>query len=137
MSDYNRLGNLSDLPDDDDDARDDLTPGETQRLLLMDSAHVWHPYTQHMGAPLPVPIARAEGAYLYDMSGRPILDAISSWWVTTHGHSKPEIAEAIAQQARTLDHVIFSGFRIVPFWVAPEARFSTSSTDGSVMFSKL
>ena len=111
MSDISRLGNLPEFSDNDDaDSHDDLTPGETQRLLLMDSAHLWHPYTQHLGAPLPVPIARAEGAYLYDLSGRPILDAISSWWVTTHGHSKPEIAEAIAQQARTLDHVIFSGF---------------------------
>lgn len=130
MSEHNRLGHLSDSHDNGDDeyrddqadterhdpalhdtdSPDDLTLGETQRLLLMDSAHLWHPYTQHMGAPLPVPIARAEGAYLYDVSGRPILDAISSWWVTTHGHSRPEIAEAIAKQARTLDQVIFAGF---------------------------
>lgn len=93
---------------------DDLTPGEVQRILLQDGAHSWHPYTQHMGAPLPVPIARAQGAWLYDMHDRPILDAVSSWWVTTHGHSKPEIAEAIAQQARTLDHVIFAGFTHAP-----------------------
>ncbi|MGV3711208.1 MAG: adenosylmethionine--8-amino-7-oxononanoate transaminase [Gemmatimonas sp.] len=92
----------------------DLTPGEIQRVLLQDGAHVWHPYTQHMGAPLPVPIARAQGAYLYDMNGRALLDAISSWWVTTHGHSNPTIANAIAEQARTLDHVIFSGFTHAP-----------------------
>lgn len=99
---------------DDASDNDDLTPGELQRMLIQDSAHVWHPYTQHMGAPLPVPIARAKGAWLYDLNGRAILDAVSSWWVTTHGHSRPEIADAIAQQAHTLDHVIFAGFTHAP-----------------------
>lgn len=100
--------------DDDGDHDDTLTLSDTARLLLQDSAHLWHPYTQHMGAPLPVPIARAEGSWLYDTNGRPILDAISSWWVTTHGHSRPEIADAIAQQARVLDHVMFAGFTHAP-----------------------
>lgn len=100
--------------DPEDDAVDDVVIDDTQRMLLQDSAHVWHPYTQHLNAPLPVPIARAEGAWLYDTDDRPILDAISSWWVTTHGHSRPEIADAIARQARTLDHVIFAGFTHAP-----------------------
>ncbi len=100
--------------DGKDDGGVDLTLGETQRLLLQDSAHLWHPYTQHMGAPLPVPIARAKGAWLYDTNGHAILDAISSWWVTTHGHAQPEIANAIAEQARTLDHVMFAGFTHAP-----------------------
>lgn len=98
----------------DDSDHDDLSAGEMQRMLLQDGAHLWHPYTQHMGAPMPVPIARAKGAWLYDFNGRAILDAISSWWVTTHGHSRPEIAEAIANQARTLDHVMFAGFTHAP-----------------------
>lgn len=83
-------------------------------LLQRDHAHVWHPYTQHWQAPSPVPIARAAGSWLYDMAGRPILDAISSWWVTTHGHCRPEITQAIAEQARTLDQVIFAGFTHEP-----------------------
>ncbi|MBL0940064.1 MAG: adenosylmethionine--8-amino-7-oxononanoate transaminase [Gemmatimonadaceae bacterium] len=83
-------------------------------MLLHDAAHVWHPYTQHFNAPMPVPIARAAGSWLYDAQGRPILDAISSWWVTTHGHCREEIVEAIAEQARTLDQVIFAGFTHEP-----------------------
>lgn len=83
-------------------------------ILLHDAAHVWHPYTQHFNAPMPVPIARASGSWLYDMNGRAILDAMSSWWVTTHGHCRPEIVEAIAEQARTLDQVIFAGFTHEP-----------------------
>jgi len=61
-----------------------------------------------------VPIVRAEGAYLFDADGRPILDAISSWWVTTHGHAHPEIATAIADQAGRLEQVIFAGFTHEP-----------------------
>ena len=79
-----------------------------------DRRHVWHPYTQHQTAPAPIPIRRAEGAVLIDMDGREIIDAISSWWVTLHGHAQPEIAEAIARQAKTLEQVIFAGFAHEP-----------------------
>lgn len=91
----------------------DYSPAE-QQLLVLDQAHAWHPYTQHQGMALPIPIARASGAWLYETNGRPVLDAISSWWVTTHGHCQPEIAQAIAEQARTLDHVMFAGFTHEP-----------------------
>src|SRR5207244_2191282 len=37
-------------------------------------------------------------------------DRLSSWWVNQHGHAHPLIAEAIAAQARKLEHVIFAGF---------------------------
>jgi len=43
-----------------------------------------------------------------------LLDAISSWWVNLHGHTHPLIAEAIATQARKLEHVIFAGFTHAP-----------------------
>lgn len=75
----------------------------------LDARYVWHPYTQHATAPLPVPVVRAEGARLHTADGRVLIDAISSWWVTLHGHSHPVIAQAIADQARTLDQVIFAG----------------------------
>jgi adenosylmethionine-8-amino-7-oxononanoate aminotransferase len=79
-----------------------------------DRAHVWHPYTQHgLGETLPQ-IVRAEGAYLYDDTGRAIFDGISSWWVTLHGHAQPDVAAAIAEQARTLEQVIFAGFTHEP-----------------------
>ncbi len=61
-------------------------------------------------APAPVPIAYGEGAWLVAESGKRYLDAISSWWVTLHGHAHPHIAAAIAQQAGTLEQVIFAGF---------------------------
>src|SRR6202035_5458518 len=54
-------------------------------------------------------IVRAEGAYLTTDDGRRILDAISSWWVVTHGHRHPHIVQAIKDQADRLDQVIFAG----------------------------
>ena len=71
---------------------------------------IWHPFTQEALDPAPIEIVRGAGAYLYTSDGREILDAISSWWVNLHGHSHPAIAEAIAEQARKLEHVIFAGF---------------------------
>ena len=59
-------------------------------------------------------ITRGAGAVLYDEADRPIIDAISSWWVTLHGHAHPAIAEAIARQARQLEQVIFAGFTHAP-----------------------
>src|SRR5579864_7971170 len=71
---------------------------------------VWHPFTQEALDPQPVPIEHGEGVYLYTRDGRKLIDAISSWWVNIHGHAHPLIANAIADQARKLEHVIFAGF---------------------------
>ena len=71
---------------------------------------VWHPFTQHAVQPDAIEIARAEGAWLERADGTRILDAISSWWVITHGHRHPRIIEAMKAQADQLDQVIFAGF---------------------------
>lgn len=88
-------------------------PGAPEWAAL-DREHVWHPYTQHGIVPDSIPTVRAEGSYLVDADGRRILDAISSWWVTLHGHAHPILAEAVAEQARTLEQVIFAGFTHEP-----------------------
>lgn len=58
------------------------------------SSPVWHPFTQHALEPAMKRIVRTEGAWLFDAQGNAILDAISSWWVITHGHRHPLIMEA-------------------------------------------
>ncbi|MDI4663479.1 adenosylmethionine--8-amino-7-oxononanoate transaminase [Xanthobacter autotrophicus] len=70
---------------------------------------VWHPFTQHALAPEPAMVVRGDGAWLETATGARILDAISSWWVITHGHCHPRIVAAIAGQAGQLDQVIFAG----------------------------
>jgi len=79
-------------------------------LADRDRACVWHPYTQMQTAPAPLGIVRAQGVYLYTEDGRRILDGISSWWVNIHGHSHPKLNEALAAQAREMEHVMFAGF---------------------------
>ena len=75
---------------------------------------VWHPFTQH-GLEEPIPlVTRSEGAALYTADGRRVIDAISSWWVTTHGHCHPRIMAAIAEQAGKLDQIIFAGWTHEP-----------------------
>ena len=75
---------------------------------------VWHPFTQH-GLNEPIPhVVRAQGATLHLADGSTLIDAISSWWVTTHGHCHPRIAAAIAQQASQLDQLIFAAYTHEP-----------------------
>jgi adenosylmethionine-8-amino-7-oxononanoate aminotransferase len=83
-------------------------------VIAADERFVWHPYTQHGLRDTPIEIIAANGAYLHARDGRHIFDAISSWWVTLHGHAHPRIASEIAEQAATLEQVIFAGFTHEP-----------------------
>jgi adenosylmethionine-8-amino-7-oxononanoate aminotransferase len=75
---------------------------------------IWHPFTQHgLGEPIPL-VTRALGAAIHTSDGRRIVDAISSWWVTTHGHCHPRIMAAIADQSTKLDQIIFAGWTHEP-----------------------
>ena len=81
-------------------------------------AAVWHPCTQmklhaHAAQPL-IPVARAEGVWLYDFDGRRYLDGVSSWWVNLFGHSHPAIRAALIEQLNSLDHVMLAGFTHAP-----------------------
>ncbi len=79
-------------------------------------AAVWHPCTQmkrHQTVP-PLPIARAEGAWLYDYEGGRYLDAVGSWWVNLFGHANPRINAALREQLDTLEHVMLAGFTHAP-----------------------
>jgi adenosylmethionine-8-amino-7-oxononanoate aminotransferase len=78
-------------------------------LGARDAVCVWHPYTQHALDRDPLPVASASGAVLTLDDGRELIDAISSWWATLHGHGRPELVDAMARQARELDHVLFAG----------------------------
>jgi len=80
----------------------------------MTQSPVWHPFTQHgLREPIPL-VTRGEGAILWTDEGQRIIDGISSWWVTTHGHGHPRIVQAIAEQAGKLDQVIFAGWTHEP-----------------------
>ena len=83
-------------------------------LSERDNKVIWHPYTQHKTFEGSIPIARGEGALLFDEEGNTYIDAISSWWVNLHGHAHPYIAERIYRQALALEQVIFTQFTHEP-----------------------
>jgi acetylornithine/N-succinyldiaminopimelate aminotransferase len=56
-------------------------------------------------APPPVTFVRGAGTELWDDEGRRYLDFLSGLAVTSLGHSHPAVADALAEQARTLLHV--------------------------------
>jgi len=68
----------------------------------------------------PVDIHRAEGAYIYDRSGRAILDFTSGQMSAILGHSHPEIVQVVTEQVQTLDH-LFSGMLSEPVLDLAEA----------------
>ena len=90
--------------------------------LARSQAAVWHPCTQmqhHAQTALPahlplIPIARGQGAWLYDFDGKRYLDGISSWWTNLFGHANPRINAALREQLETLEHVMLAGFTHQP-----------------------
>lgn len=87
---------------------------QKSNLTARDEKVIWHPYTQMKGALPHIPIVRGEGVYVYDDQNNAYLDAVSSWWVNIHGHAHPYIAQKVAEQLQTLEHVIFAGFTHEP-----------------------
>ncbi|MNX58422.1 Adenosylmethionine-8-amino-7-oxononanoate aminotransferase [compost metagenome] len=83
-------------------------------LTERDSQYLWHPYTQHKTAALPIAIKKGKGALLWDENNKEYIDAIASWWVNPYGHSNKFIADAIYKQLTTLEHVLFGGFTHEP-----------------------
>ena len=81
---------------------------------MISSSPVWHPFTQHAVHGEIPSIVRTGGAWLEAADGRRIFDAISSWWVITHGHRYRPIMQAIRAETERLDQVIFAGFTHPP-----------------------
>jgi len=93
-----------------------MTTNTNRDLIARSLSSVWHPCSQmkqYETFPL-VPIARGQGAWLYDFDGKKYLDAVSSWWVNLFGHSNPRINAALRDQLEKLEHVMLAGFTHQP-----------------------
>jgi beta-alanine--pyruvate transaminase len=65
----------------------------------------WMPYTANKQfKDDPRIIVEGQGAYFTDAEGRKIFDGLSGLWTCGAGHCRPEIAEAVSKQLRTLDY---------------------------------
>ena len=72
---------------------------------------IWRPFTQMQKAPPFLPqVARARKSTLFLKDGSQLIDAISSWWLITHGHCEPSIMQAVREEAKHLDQVLFANF---------------------------
>jgi adenosylmethionine-8-amino-7-oxononanoate aminotransferase len=103
-------------------------------LIERDSQHLWHPYTQHKTAALPIVITKGEGALLWDENNKEYIDAIASWWVNPYGHSNKFIADAIYKQLTTLEHVLFGGFTHQPAIILAEKLLAILPTNQKKVF---
>src|SRR5258705_4072101 len=103
-------------------------------LKESDKKNIWHPFTSLLDGPEPLLVESAKGIYLHLQDGRKIMDAVSSWWVNLHGHGHPVIAQAIAEQAKKLEHVIFAGFTHQPAILLAENLLSILPKNQSKIF---
>ncbi len=76
--------------------------------------HVWLPYAQMQTAPLPMAVARTQGARIILEDGRELIDGIASWWTACHGYNHPDIQQAVADQLEAMPHVMFGGLANQP-----------------------
>ncbi len=81
---------------------------------------------------LPVTLVRGAGARVWDNDGREYLDALAGIAVCGLGHSHPDVAEAIADQARTLTHV--SNYYHIPQQEELAARLTALTGHERVFF---
>ena len=65
----------------------------------------WMPFTANRQFKAnPRLLARAEGMYYWDQSGREVLDGVAGLWCVNAGHGRREITEAVAKQLATMDY---------------------------------
>jgi ornithine--oxo-acid transaminase len=68
----------------------------------MNAIELEEQYSARNYQPLPVILARGQGAYLWDVSGRRYIDMMSAYSAASHGHAHPRILAALEAQARRL-----------------------------------
>jgi adenosylmethionine---8-amino-7-oxononanoate aminotransferase len=89
---------------------------DSQTLADWDHRHLWHPFTQMADwlAEPPLVIARGEGCWLVDTSGRRYLDGVSSLWCNVHGHRHPALDAALRAQLEQVAHTTLLGLASIP-----------------------
>ena len=79
-----------------------------RKLAHLDRAELeayWMPFTSNRQfKDNPRLIAGADGCHYITTDGRRVLDGLSGLWCCGAGHNRPEIADAVARQLRTLDY---------------------------------
>ena len=77
--------------------------------MLTDRQLFLNNLAQTSDAPLALEITKAEGVYLYDISGKKYMDLISGISVSNTGHRHPKVVQAIKDQADNYLHLMVYG----------------------------
>ena len=76
--------------------------GVTPMKAIENAIELENKYSAHNYEPLPVVLARGEGAHLWDVDGRRYIDMMSAYSAASHGHAHPRIMAALTAQAQRL-----------------------------------
>jgi alanine-glyoxylate transaminase/(R)-3-amino-2-methylpropionate-pyruvate transaminase len=75
---------------------------DTQTILEKQGKYLWPSHLTYYGQPLPM--ARGDGMYLYDVEGNRYLDFFAGILTVSVGHCHPKVTEALIRQVQTLVH---------------------------------
>jgi PLP-dependent transaminase len=100
------------------------------RLGDLDRAHVIHPHAVVGQPEEPIVWARGRGALLWDADGNEYVDGTCGLWQCAVGHGRAELADAAAEQMRTLEfYASFWDFSNEPS-ILLAARLAELAPDG-------
>ncbi|WP_027416701.1 aspartate aminotransferase family protein [Aneurinibacillus terranovensis] len=121
------------------------TNGNKEELLQKDREKLWHHMSPHN--PNPIVAVSGEGSWLTDIDGNRFLDGMSGLWCVNVGHGREEIAEAAAEQMKTLAYFPLSHSHVpaiqladkVAEWLNGDYRvfFSNSGSDANEVAFKI
>jgi alanine-glyoxylate transaminase/(R)-3-amino-2-methylpropionate-pyruvate transaminase len=74
----------------------------TQAILDKQRKYLWPSHLTYYGQPLP--LARGDGMYIYDVEGNRYLDFFGGILTVSVGHCHPKVTQALTQQIQTLVH---------------------------------
>nr|WP_047151697.1 aspartate aminotransferase family protein [Aneurinibacillus tyrosinisolvens] len=116
-----------------------------EELLKKDQEKLWHHISPHN--PNPVIAVSGEGSWVTDIDGNRFLDGMSGLWCVNVGHGREEIAEAAAEQMKTLAYFPLNQSHVpairladkVSEWLQGDYRifFSNSGSDANEVAFKI
>ncbi|WP_158737970.1 aspartate aminotransferase family protein [Alteribacillus sp. YIM 98480] len=83
-----------------------------EELYKKDNQYVWHhmkPYQKNQNAMV---VQEADGAWITDIEGNQLLDGMSGLWCVNAGYGRTELADAAAEQLRTLPYYPLSNSHV-------------------------
>jgi len=96
---------------------------------------LWHPNTQMAEWNNFPEIVSAKGMWLYDTTGKKMLDGVASMWCNVWGHSKKELINAIIKQTKKLQHSSSFNFTNEPVEILAKKLVKLSPNMTNVFFS--